>query len=209
MIVRTMKKNEIIVTHIFLQKKKIIQTVFSTSKRNQCTFEICFVDLKYTVRYFSSKHALFQDRQNCSSGSADTGSLGSPVMQGRENTLTERRGRWEALVNKRFVAFHWRHPYQEGKSSSCWAPLSLQGLRAPPSGLPILFNQGSCSLTFTILIKMLLFSCQPARLLCRWDSPVKETEVGCHFLLQGSSQPRDQTHISHVTAEPPRKLLNT
>ena len=25
---------------------------------------------------------------------------------------------------------------------------------------------------------------QPTRLLCPWDSPVKNTGVGCHFLLQ-------------------------
>ena len=31
---------------------------------------------------------------------------------------------------------------------------------------------------------------QPARLLCPWDSPGKNTGVGCHFLLQGSSQTR-------------------
>ena len=29
---------------------------------------------------------------------------------------------------------------------------------------------------------------QPARLLCPWDSPVKNTGVGCHFLLQGIFQ---------------------
>ena len=27
--------------------------------------------------------------------------------------------------------------------------------------------------------------CDPARLLCPWDSLGKNTEVGCHFLLQG------------------------
>ena len=27
----------------------------------------------------------------------------------------------------------------------------------------------------------------PTRLLCPWDSPVKNTGVGCHFLLQGSN----------------------
>ena len=27
---------------------------------------------------------------------------------------------------------------------------------------------------------------QPARLLCPWDSPGKNTRVGCHFLLQGN-----------------------
>ena len=34
------------------------------------------------------------------------------------------------------------------------------------------------------------------RLLCPWDSPGKDTGVGCHFLLQGSSWPRDRTQIS-------------
>ena len=29
---------------------------------------------------------------------------------------------------------------------------------------------------------------QPIRLLCPWDSPDKNTEVGCHFLLQGIFQ---------------------
>ena len=29
------------------------------------------------------------------------------------------------------------------------------------------------------------FGLQPARLLCPWDSPGKNTGVGCHFLLQG------------------------
>ena len=36
---------------------------------------------------------------------------------------------------------------------------------------------------------------EPDRLLCPWDSPGKNTGVGCHFLLQGSSWPRDQTPI--------------
>ena len=30
-------------------------------------------------------------------------------------------------------------------------------------------------------------SCQPARLLCPWNSSGKNTGVGCHFLLQGIS----------------------
>ena len=36
---------------------------------------------------------------------------------------------------------------------------------------------------------------KPTRLLCPWDSPGKNTRVGCHFLLRGSSWPRDQTCI--------------
>ena len=40
---------------------------------------------------------------------------------------------------------------------------------------------------------------QPARLLCPWDCPSKKVGVGCHFLLHGSSWPRDQTHISCIS----------
>ena len=39
---------------------------------------------------------------------------------------------------------------------------------------------------------------QPIRLLCPWDFPGKDIGVGCHFLLQGSSQPRDQTQVSYT-----------
>ena len=39
----------------------------------------------------------------------------------------------------------------------------------------------------------------PARLLCSWDFPGKNTGVGCHFLLQGYFKPRDQTHVSCVS----------
>ena len=45
---------------------------------------------------------------------------------------------------------------------------------------------------------------QPARLLCPWDSPGKNTAVNCYFLLQGifltqgPSWPRDWTHVSSI-----------
>ena len=39
----------------------------------------------------------------------------------------------------------------------------------------------------------------PVMLLCLWDSPGKNTGVGCHSLLQGIfSQPRDWTWVSHI-----------
>ena len=40
----------------------------------------------------------------------------------------------------------------------------------------------------------------PTRLLCLWDSPGKNTGEGCHALLQGSSRPRDGTHLSYTPA---------
>ena len=36
----------------------------------------------------------------------------------------------------------------------------------------------------------------PARPLCSWDFPSKNTGVGCHFLLQEIFRPRDQTCVS-------------
>ena len=38
-----------------------------------------------------------------------------------------------------------------------------------------------------------------ARLLCPWDSPGKNTRVGCHALLQGIFQPRDWTQVSCIS----------
>ena len=38
----------------------------------------------------------------------------------------------------------------------------------------------------------------PTRLLPPWNSPGKNTGVGCHFLLQGIFQPRDWTWVSHI-----------
>ena len=44
-----------------------------------------------------------------------------------------------------------------------------------------------CCFVVDKLCPTLLWPCglQPARLLCPWDSPGKNTRVGCHFLLQG------------------------
>ena len=40
---------------------------------------------------------------------------------------------------------------------------------------------------------------QPTRLLCPWDSPGKNTGVGCMSSSRRSFQPRDQTWISYVS----------
>ena len=39
---------------------------------------------------------------------------------------------------------------------------------------------------------------EPTRFLRPWNFPGESTGVGCHFLLRGSSWPRDQTRISHI-----------
>ena len=43
---------------------------------------------------------------------------------------------------------------------------------------------------------------------CLWDSPGKNTGVSCHTLLQGSSLPRDQTCVSHVSCMDRRVLYH-
>ena len=41
--------------------------------------------------------------------------------------------------------------------------------------------------------------CSPPGSLCPWDSPVEDTGVGCHALLQESSWLRDQTYLSRIS----------
>ena len=43
-----------------------------------------------------------------------------------------------------------------------------------------------------------LYDPTDTRLLRPWDFPGKSTGVGCHFLLQGTSRPRDRTQVSHI-----------
>ena len=38
----------------------------------------------------------------------------------------------------------------------------------------------------------------PARLLCPWDSPGKNTGASSHYPSRGSSQPRDRTWVFHI-----------
>ena len=38
----------------------------------------------------------------------------------------------------------------------------------------------------------------PSRFFCPWDSPLKITGVGCHFLLQGIFWPKDRTQVSRI-----------
>ena len=59
------------------------------------------------------------------------------------------------------------------------------------------------------------YGLQPARLLCPWDSPGKNTGVGCHALLQGIFQTQGlnpglpQLQADSLLSEPPGKLKNT
>ena len=50
----------------------------------------------------------------------------------------------------------------------------------------LLFTFCACVLSHSVMsISLQALGLCPARLLCPWDSPGKNTGVGCHFLLQG------------------------
>ena len=55
-----------------------------------------------------------------------------------------------------------------------------------PQGERVWGSQGGDSVSCWVMSNSLqLHGMQPARLLCLWDSPGKNTGVGCHFCLQG------------------------
>ena len=90
------------------------------------------------------------------------------------------------------------------------------------------FQSGMCSYTYMLYtrhVKCISLSCptlcdpmdcSPPGFLCPWDSPGKNTGVGCISSSRGSSQPRDQIRISCIscfadrflTTEPPGKLIS-
>jgi len=66
--------------------------------------------------------------------------------------------------------------------------------------IPKMFRKSMCvcvshSIMFNSLWCHGLF---PARLLCPWTLPGKNTGVGCHYFSRGSSQPRDQIWFSCI-----------
>ena len=68
-----------------------------------------------------------------------------------------------------------------GKSESVCHSGSLQWQL---STIPRIKLASECVLDTQLCLTLCNPSLQPARLLCPWDSPGKNTGVGCHFLLQ-------------------------
>ena len=46
------------------------------------------------------------------------------------------------------------------------------------------FNSAACQVASVVSDSVRPHGLQPTRLLCPWDSPGKNTGVGCHFLFQ-------------------------
>ena len=73
-------------------------------------------------------------------------------------------------------------------------------------------NSGVCLVAQLCLTLCDPMDCSPARLLCSWDSPGKNTGVGCHSLLQenlpnpGIEPSSPALQADSFPAEPPGKL---
>ena len=106
------------------------------------------------------------------------------------------------------------HPWNfPGKNTEVSCHFLLQGIfptQGPNPGLPHC-RQMLYYLSYQRSPSLQHYGPQPVRLLCPLDSPGKNAGVGCHFLLQGTSQPRDQTsllftHSPTNPAEPPGQV---
>ena len=76
----------------------------------------------------------------------------------------------------------------------------------------------ACSAVSVVSDSLWLYGLQPARLLCPWNFPGKNTRAGCHFLLQGIFPTKGlNPSLLHVLywqadsllSEPPGKLFLT
>ena len=56
----------------------------------------------------------------------------------------------------------------------------------------------ACSVNSVVSNSLQPYGVQPARILSPWDSPGKNTGVGCHALLEGIFLSQDQTQVSYI-----------
>ena len=73
-------------------------------------------------------------------------------------------------------------------SFSCSQPLLFSGLQKSPcrwANIKVCLPKGVCVCVHSRVWLLRPHKPQPARLLCPWNFPGKNSGVGCHFLLQG------------------------
>ena len=78
------------------------------------------------------------------------------------------------------------HQSHQGDPQWVFVNPSLPGYLSFPSHFPpITVKKHAAAKSLQSCLTLRPYRQQPTRLLCPWDSPVKNTGVGCHFLLQG------------------------
>ena len=101
---------------------------------------------------------------------------GANGLRGMESTLKVIAKHWEqSLCSRTDTDYNVSHIYNDSSSTQSSVQFSsvAQSCRAGIYVSSVMSNSWQ------------LHGLKPARLLCPWDSPGKNTGVGCHFLLQG------------------------
>ena len=100
-------------------------------------------------------------------------------------------------LSKRFP----RQEYQSGLPFPIPGDLPNPGTEPPSPMSPTLAGRFFTAQSESEVVQSCLTLCDPmlpTRLLHPWNFLGKSNGVGCHFLLQGSSQPRDRTQVSCI-----------
>ena len=133
------------------------------------------------MNLFSGKQWRHRHReQSCSSLQGHSGGSGERV--GRIDRMT----RYDVLIHNSVMPYDVRHLFK------CSVAICIFLLPGICLDLLLLLLLLSCSVSSDSLWPQ---GVKPTRLLCPWDFPRKNTGVGCHFLLQGSSQSQDWTWV--------------
>ena len=81
----------------------------------------------------------------------------------------------------------------KGAKTKPWSYITPSGAPNLVSPVPVVIFMLSC------FSSVWLHGLQSTMFLCAWNSPAKNIEVGCHFLLQGIFPTQGSTHTSYVS----------
>ena len=102
-----------------------------------------------------------------------------------------------AITKKSTTNRSWRGRGEKGALRPCWWECKLEPPPWRQHGGP-LFWAVPGSVTRPCLALCDPMDCSAPGSSVQRDSPAKNTRVGCHASFRGSSQPRDQTRVSHT-----------
>ena len=134
--------------------------VFSGPHTGHQNSDLSQIDFQLFLQPKKKKRQVYSESaENYNSIFCNHGELTCKSPQGKWRRMLLLRGKstWEGKLSEESMTFHWLSPCQgRSLSSSCWALLLLQGMRAFPAGVLTLFEWDFClfiSLHFSLLMK--------------------------------------------------------